>query len=80
LTSDRSREIQSLMSRWRKKTGTAMPLDIASMEIEKIRFAVDRIERGDIVVVPKGLSLGDPKRPIDLSDDSLMDWDRNSEH
>lgn len=57
-----------------------MPLDIASMEIEKIRFAVDRIERGDIIVVPKSLSLGDPKQPIDLTDDSLMDWDRNSEH
>lgn len=68
------------MSRWRKKTGVVMPIDIASMPIEKIRVAVKHIERGDIVVVPKGLSFGDPKRPIDLSDDSLMDWDRNSEH
>lgn len=76
----RSKEIPVLMARWRKKTGVAMPLDIASMEIEKIRFAVDRIERGDIIVVPKSLSLGDPKQPIDLTDDSLMDWDRNSEH
>lgn len=80
MTSDRAREIQSLMARWRKKTKSAMPLDIASMPIEKIRLAVTHIERGDIVCVPKSLSLGDPKRPIDLSDDSLMDWDRNSEH
>ena len=50
------------------------------VDLRFAEFAVDRIERGDIVVVPKGLSLGDPKRPIDLSDDSLMDWDRNSEH
>lgn len=80
MSSDRAKEIQSLMARWRKKTGNAMPLDIASLPIEKIRFAVDRIERGDIVCVPKSLSLGDPKRPIDLGDDSLMNWDRNSEH
>lgn len=57
-----------------------MPLDVASMPIEKIRFAVDRVERGDIVCVPKGLSLGEARQPIDLHDDSLMDWDRNSEH
>jgi hypothetical protein len=80
LTSDRAKELPGLMARWRKKTKSAMPLDIASMPIEKIRVAVTHIEKGDIVVVPKGLSLGYPKRPIDLSDDSLMDWDRNSEH
>jgi hypothetical protein len=32
------------------------------------------------VAVPKSLSLGNPSRPIDISDDSLMDWDRNSEN
>lgn len=80
MSSDRAKELPGLMARWRKKTGNPMPLDIAALPIEKIRTAVRHIERGDIVVVPKGLSFGDPKRPIDLSDDSLMDWDRNSEH
>ncbi len=68
------------MARWRKKTGVAMPLDVASLPIQKIELAVRHIERGDIVCVPKGLSLGEARQPIDLHDDSLMDWDRNSEH
>jgi hypothetical protein len=78
--SDRSKEIPGLMARWRKKTGVSMPIDIAQLPIEKIRTAVKHIERGDIVCVPKGLSLGDPNKPIDMDDDSLMDWDRHKEH
>lgn len=80
MTSDRAKEIQSLMSRWRKKTGVAMPVDIASMEIEKIRFAVTRIERGDIVVVPKGLSLGEPRHAIEFGEDSMMDDDQHGRY
>lgn len=80
MTSDRAREIQSLMSRWRKKTGNPMPVDIASMPIEKIRFAVTRIERGDIVVVPKGLSLGQPRHAIEFGEDSMMDDDQHGRY
>jgi len=54
-----------------------MPVDIASMEIEKIRFAVTRIERGDIVCVPKGLSLGQPRHAIEFGNDSMMDDDQH---
>jgi hypothetical protein len=79
-TSDRAKELPALMARWRKKTGVVMPIDIAQLPIEKIRTAVKHIERGDIVCVPKGLSLGDPNKPIDMDDDSLMDWDRHKEH
>jgi hypothetical protein len=68
------------MARWRKKTGVSMPIDVAQLSLEKIRLAVRLIERGDLVAVPKGLSLGNPSRPIDISDYSLMDWDRHKEH
>ena len=79
MTTDRT-EIQSLMQRWRKKNGHPMPIEIARLPIEKIRKAVRLTEAGDIVFVPKSLSLGQPKQPIDLNDDSLMNWDRNSEY
>ena len=79
MSSDRTK-IQSLMQRWRKKTNQPMPLDIASLPLDKIESAVRHIEAGNIVVVPKGLSLGEPMKPIDMADDSLMDWDRHKEH
>jgi len=68
------------MARWRKKTGVSMPIEIAQLCLEKIKLAVRLIERGDVVAVPKSLSLGDPNKPIDMDDDSLMDWDRHKEH
>ncbi len=80
MSSDRSKELPALMARWRKKSGGTMPLEIMQLDLDKIKLAVRLIERGDTVVIPKGLSLGEPKQPINLSDDSLMDWDRNSEN
>ena len=74
---DRSKEIPGLMARWRKKTGVSMPIDIAQLPIEKIRTAVKHIERGDIVVVPKSLSLGDPRRAAIFGDDSMMENDQH---
>ncbi len=76
----RSKEIPGLMARWRKKTGNPMPLDIASMPIEKIRFAVDRIERGDIVCVPKGPSFGEPRHAMQFGEDSMMDDDQHGRY
>ena len=76
-TPDRAREIPGLMARWRKKTGVSMPIDIAQLPIEKIRTAVKHIERGDIVVVPKSLSLGDPRQAAIFGDDSMMENDQH---
>jgi len=80
LSSDRSKAIPGLMARWRKKVGSPMPIEIAQQSLEKIQKAVRLVEAGVVVCVPKSLSLGAPKQPIDMTDDSLMDWDRNSEH
>ena len=77
-TSDRAKEIPSLMARWRKKTGVSMPIDIAQLPIEKIRTAVKHIERGDIVCVPKSLSLGDPRQAAIFGDDSMMENDQHA--
>jgi hypothetical protein len=57
-----------------------MPIDIASLPLDRIESAVRHVEAGNIVVVPKGLSRGDSNKPIDMTDDSLMDWDRHKEH
>jgi hypothetical protein len=54
-----------------------MPIDIAQLPIEKIRTAVKHIERGDIVVVPKSLSLGDLRRAAIFGDDSMMENDQH---
>jgi hypothetical protein len=79
MSTDRT-EIQSLMQRWRKKNGHPMPIEIARLPIEKIRKAVRLTEAGTVVCVPPGLSLGEASKPIDMNDDSLMYWDRNSEN
>jgi|694.fasta_scaffold01648_30 hypothetical protein len=79
MSSDRT-EIQSLMARWRKKNGHPMPIEIARLPIEKIRKAVRLTEAGTVVCVPPGLSLGEARTPIDMTDDSLMDWDYHKEH
>lgn len=79
-TSDRAKELPGLMARWRKKTCNPMPLDIAALPIEKIRTAVRHIERGDIVVVPKGLSLGDPRHATQFGEDSMMDDDQHGRY
>jgi len=80
LTSERAKELPALMARWRKKTGVSMPIEIAQLCLEKIKLAVRLIERGDVVAVPKSPSLGNPSSSIDMTDDSLMDWDRHKEH
>lgn len=80
MTSDRAKELPGLMARWRKKMKTAMPIEIASMEIEKIRFAVTRIEKGDIVCVPKGLSLGEPRHAMQFGEDSMMEDDQHGRY
>lgn len=76
----RAKELPGLMARYRKKVGSPMPIEITQLPLDRIRSAVKHVEKGDVVCVPKGLSLGEPNKPIDMNDDSLMDWDRHKEH
>ena len=76
----RAKEIPGLMARWRKKSGGPMPIDIASLPIEKIRKAVRLVEGGAIVGVPQSLSLGDPRRVSEFSEDSMMEYDTHGQY
>jgi hypothetical protein len=76
----RSKELPGLMARWRKKVGTAMPIDIASLPLEKIKSAVRHVEAGNIVVVPKGLSLGEPRHATEFGEDSMMEDDAHGRY
>ena len=76
----RAKELPGLMARWRKKSGGPMPLEIAQLPIEKIRSAVKHIEKGDIVCVPKGLSLGEPRHAMQFGEDSMMDDDQHGRY
>jgi hypothetical protein len=78
--SDRAKEIQSLMARYRKKVGSPMPIEIAQLPLEKIRSAVRHVEAGNVVVVPKGLSLGDPRQAMQFGEDSMMDDDQHGRY
>jgi hypothetical protein len=78
--SDRAKEIQSLMARYRKKVGSPMPIEIAQLPLEKIRSAVRHVEAGNVVVVPKGLSLGDPRQAMQFGEDSMMEDDQHGRY
>jgi len=64
-----------LKARWLKKTGEPMPESILRLPLKKICKAVQLVEAGVTVVVPKELT------PV-VSDgaDSMMDWDRHKEN
>jgi hypothetical protein len=79
MSSDRTK-IQGLMQRWRKKTNQPMPLDIASLPLDRIESAVRHIEAGNIVVVPKGLSLGEPRHATEFGEDSMMEDDAHGRY
>jgi hypothetical protein len=68
-------EIQKLHRRWHDKTGEDMPANIASLPIGQIRKAVDWTEKGITVVVPREC-VSSESTPD--SDDSLRDWDGES--
>lgn len=80
MTSDRAKEIPGLMARWRKKSGGPMPLEIAQLPLEKIKLAVRLVEAGSVVVVPKGLSLGEPPHAMEFGEDSMMDDDQHGRY
>jgi hypothetical protein len=68
-------ELQKLHLRWHDKTGEDMPQEIASLPIEQIRKAVDWTERGITVAVPRSCVSVESTAG---SDDSLRDWDGES--
>jgi hypothetical protein len=68
-------EVQKLNLRWHNKTGEDMPANIASLPIDQMRKAVDWTERGITVVVPRECVSVESTAS---SDDSLRDWDGES--
>jgi len=65
-------EFGKLQKRWQHKTGEPMPISIASLPLDRIRFAVEQVELGNHVVVP-----GVPVT-AEISNDSLREWDSES--
>lgn len=68
-------EIQKLHLRWHKKTGEDMPANIALLPIDRIRRAVELTEKGITVAVPRECVSVESTAG---SDDSLRDWDGES--
>ena len=69
-----SSEIQNLHLRWHNKTGEDMPVEIASLPIERIRRAVELTEKGITVVVPREVRATSAPD----SESSLRDWDEEN--
>jgi hypothetical protein len=65
-------EIQKLHLRWHNKTGEDMPVQIASLPIDRIRRAVELTEKGITVYVPRSCV---SVESIADSNDSLSEWD-----
>lgn len=70
----KSSELQSLHLRWHNKTGEDMPVEIASLPIDRIRRAVELTEKGITVVVPREAAA----TPTPESESSLRDWDEEN--
>ena len=74
-----SSEIQQLHGRWHDATGEDMPHNIASQPIDRIRRAVNLVEKGCTVVVPM-----EPFPICAVKDEhgepSLRYWDGHNEH
>ena len=67
-------ELQNLHLRWHNKTGEDMPIEIASLPIDRIRRAVELTEAGITVVVPREIAAA----PAPESESSLRDWDEEN--
>ena len=66
--------LKQLQKRWQNKTGEPMPAEIAGLPMDRIERAVQIVERGDTVFVPKHT----PRR-VEESASSLREWDKDSE-
>jgi len=66
--------LAQLQRRWQKKTGERMPDAIAALPLEKVQRAVELVESGATVVVPRA------RRVVEEEpQSSMMDWDRHKE-
>lgn len=62
--------LERLKERWRAVQGEDMPEEIEALPLDKIRLAVRLHERGQIVFVPRQVTL-----PESDDSDSMMLWD-----
>ena len=63
-----------LKARWLKKTGEPMPESILRLPLKKICKAVQLVEAGVTVVVPKEMAPITEEQPS-----SMMGWDKHKE-
>jgi len=68
--------IEELQRRWHEATGSEMPHEIAHLPIDRITLAVELTEAGQTVFVPRDYV---PAVPVSIHDDSIRDWDKDSE-
>jgi hypothetical protein len=63
-----------LQRRWQKKTGERMPDSIAALPLEKVLKAVELVESGATVVVPRA------RRVVEEEEvSSMQQWDKHGE-
>jgi len=66
--------LNQLQRRWQKKTGERMPDSIAALPLEKVQRAVELVESGATVVVPRA------RRVVEEEEvSSLQQWDKHGE-
>lgn len=69
-------ELKRLQKRWLAKTGADMPYEIACLPARQVRAAVEKTEAGETVFVPRSpVTAG-----VDQVDESIRDWDSDSEY
>ncbi len=69
-------ELETLKLKWLKKTGEYMPPEIADLQIEKIRLAVEMASQGHTVFVPRLIPI--PEAAAD-ENASMQEWDSHGE-
>lgn len=65
--------LNQLQRRWQKKTGERMPDSIAALPLEKVLRAVELVESGATVVVPRD------RRVVEEEVSSMQQWDKHGE-
>jgi hypothetical protein len=65
--------LAQLKRRWQKKTGERMPDSIAALELYKVLRAVELVEAGATVVVPRA------RRVVEEEVSSMQQWDKHGE-
>lgn len=78
MISKENRKLKKLQDRWLKHTGEPMPADIAALPLERVQRAVELVEDGQTVVVPKQRAAV-RQDPEFGAESSLREWDCDSE-